>query len=167
MRIKNLFKMSSLTSSLKAENNVFFKLIGLLHSVALMFGNEMLFCSWFFSSLFSSLLLVLLLDGVLNHLPPLLRVPTQVCSGLLKSCSYLYPVLVQFLVLLCSCPILVFLYCLCHLLVLLVLFLLLLFLFLLFFISFILILIDVCFVLCSIICSFLCYLLIHQFLSIG
>ncbi|XP_023338051.1 probable C-mannosyltransferase DPY19L1 [Eurytemora carolleeae] len=52
-------------------------LIGLLHSVALMFGNEMLFCSWFFSSLLSSLLLVLLLDGVLNHLPSLLRVPTQ------------------------------------------------------------------------------------------
>ena len=85
MRIKNLFKISSFTPSLKVENNClfFFKLIGLLHSVALMFGNEMLFCSWFFSSLLSSLLLVLLLDGVLNHLPSLLRVPTQVCSGLL------------------------------------------------------------------------------------
>ena len=85
MRIKNLFKISSFTSSLKVENNFlfFFKLIGLLHSVALMFGNEMLFCSWFFSSLLSSLLLVLLLDGMLNHLPSLLRVPTQVCSGLL------------------------------------------------------------------------------------
>lgn len=52
-------------------------LIGLLHAVALMFGNEMLFCSWLFSALCSCLLLVLPLDPLFNKLNTVLRVLTQ------------------------------------------------------------------------------------------
>jgi len=42
-----------------------------------MFGNEMLFCSWLFSSLCSCLLLVLLFGPMLDNLSLLVRVPVQ------------------------------------------------------------------------------------------
>jgi len=47
--------------------------IGLLHSVALMFGNNMLFTSWLFSCLLSALLVFLPLDFLTSNLKPLLR----------------------------------------------------------------------------------------------
>jgi len=49
------------------------QVIGLLHAVALMFGNEMLFTSWMFSCLLSALLLTLLLDSSLSSLSNILR----------------------------------------------------------------------------------------------
>jgi len=52
--------------------------IGLLHAVVLMFGNEMLFTSWMFSSLLSALLVTLPLDAPLANLPILPRIISQV-----------------------------------------------------------------------------------------
>ena len=49
------------------------QLIGLLNSVALMFGNEMLFTSWFFSSLVSAFLVTLPLNNIFQRLPNILR----------------------------------------------------------------------------------------------
>ena len=54
------------------------QVIGLLHAVALMFGNEMLFTSWMFSCLLAALLLILPLDSLLKKLSPFLRAVTQV-----------------------------------------------------------------------------------------
>ena len=49
------------------------QLIGLLNSVALMFGNEMLFTSWFFSSLVSAFLVTLPLNNIFQRLPNIIR----------------------------------------------------------------------------------------------
>ena len=49
------------------------QVIGLLNSVALMFGNEMLFTSWFFSSLGSAFLVTLPLNNIIQRLPNILR----------------------------------------------------------------------------------------------
>jgi len=51
--------------------------IGLLHSVALMFGNNMLFTSWLFSCLLSALLVFLPLESLTNSLKPLLKAVTN------------------------------------------------------------------------------------------
>ena len=54
------------------------QLIGLLHAVALMFGNEMLFTSWMFSCLLAALLVSLPLHSLLSKLPFLLCAVAQV-----------------------------------------------------------------------------------------
>lgn len=54
------------------------QVIGLLHAVVLMFGNEMLFTSWLFSCLLSALLLTLPLDSLLSSFSPLLRIISSV-----------------------------------------------------------------------------------------
>ena len=43
-------------------------MIGLLNAVALMFGNEMLFTSWLSSCLLATLVIILPLDSLCNHL---------------------------------------------------------------------------------------------------
>ena len=55
------------------------QVIGLLNSVALMFGNEMLFTSWFFSSLGAAFLVTLPLNNIIQRLPNILR---EILSGL-------------------------------------------------------------------------------------
>jgi len=52
-------------------------LIGLLHAVAMMFGNEMLFCSWLFSSLAACLIVSLLLASLFNLMPSVLKFISQ------------------------------------------------------------------------------------------
>ena len=54
------------------------QLIGLLHAVALMFGNEMLFTSWMFSCLLAALLVSLPLHSLLAKMPFLLCAVAQV-----------------------------------------------------------------------------------------
>merc|ERR1719430_1005219 len=54
------------------------QLIGLLHAVALMFGNEMLFTSWMFSCLLAALLVSLPLHTLLAKMPFLLCAIAQV-----------------------------------------------------------------------------------------
>jgi len=54
------------------------QLIGLLHAVALMFGNEMLFTSWMFSCLLAALLVSLPLHSLLAKMPFLLCAIAQV-----------------------------------------------------------------------------------------
>ena len=54
------------------------QLIGLLHAVALMFGNEMFFTSWMFSCLLAALLVSLPLHSLLSKLPFLLCAVAQV-----------------------------------------------------------------------------------------
>jgi hypothetical protein len=54
------------------------QVIGLLHAVALMFGNEMLFTSWMFSCLLAALLVTLPLDLLLSKLSFLPRAVLQV-----------------------------------------------------------------------------------------
>ena len=54
-------------------------MIGLLNAVALMFGNEMLFTSWFFSSLISVFLITLPLNSIYHRFSPIIRV---ILSGL-------------------------------------------------------------------------------------
>ena len=49
------------------------QVIGLLNSVALMFGNEMLFTSWFFSSLGAAFLVTLPLNNIFQRLPNIIR----------------------------------------------------------------------------------------------
>ena len=49
------------------------QVIGLLNSVALMFGNEMLFTSWFFSSLGAAFLVTLPLHNIIQRLPNIIR----------------------------------------------------------------------------------------------
>jgi len=53
-------------------------LIGLLHAVALMFGNEMLFSSMLFASLSASILISLLFDAPLSALPSLVKITFQI-----------------------------------------------------------------------------------------
>lgn len=49
------------------------QVIGLLNSVALMFGNEMLFTSWFFSSLVAACIVTLPLHSIFQRLPNIIR----------------------------------------------------------------------------------------------
>ena len=58
------------------------QVIGLLHAVALMFGNEMLFTSWMFSTLLSALLVCLPMDSLLARLSHLPRAIVQVLAFL-------------------------------------------------------------------------------------
>jgi len=58
------------------------QVIGLLNSVALMFGNEMLFTSWLFSCLLAALIITLPLDTIFEQLPIVLRIFTRVISFL-------------------------------------------------------------------------------------
>ena len=58
------------------------QVIGLLHAVALMFGNEMLFTSWMFSTLLSALLVCLPMDSLLARLSHLPRALVQVLAFL-------------------------------------------------------------------------------------
>ena len=58
------------------------QVIGLLHAVVLMFGNEMLFTSWMFSTLLSALLVSLPLDSLLARLSHLPRAVLQVLAFL-------------------------------------------------------------------------------------
>ena len=51
-----------------------FQVIGLLNAVALMFGNEMLFTSWFFSSLIALFLITLPLNSLFEKFSSLFRV---------------------------------------------------------------------------------------------
>jgi len=53
------------------------QLVGLLHAVAFMFGNEMLFCSWLFSSLVSCLIVSLLLHTPFQLIPNIPRILSQ------------------------------------------------------------------------------------------
>ena len=55
------------------------QVIGLLNAVALMFGNEMLFTSWFFSSLIAAFLITLPLNSLFEKLP---NIPRVLVSGL-------------------------------------------------------------------------------------
>ena len=50
------------------------QVIGLLNAVALMFGNEMLFTSWFFSSLVSLFLITLPLNNLYQKLSTISRI---------------------------------------------------------------------------------------------
>ena len=52
----------------------------MLNSVALMFGNEMLFTSWLFSCLLAALIITLPLDTIFEQLPIMLRILTRVIS---------------------------------------------------------------------------------------
>jgi len=74
VHVLGVLPKESLSSILVAQ------LVGLLHAVALMFGNEMLFTSWLFSCLLAALLTSLLLHAPMARLPALPRALAQLAT---------------------------------------------------------------------------------------